>query len=99
MIRQLQPVIAFQGSTNFRQDVGSAPAVSRYPVTGLGSRHPSLVITKRLKSGTPVRGACPVCEVEFSTEAFDRDRSYPHESKLEQWYAEHFQCHLSDDNG
>jgi hypothetical protein len=61
--------------------------------------HPALVITKRLQDGTPVRGACPVCEVEFSTEAFYQDKSYPHESKLEQQYDEHFRDHMSEGHG
>lgn len=63
---------------------------------GVGSSRPALVITKLLQDGTPVRGACPVCDVEFSTEAFDRDKSYAHQSKLEQQYGEHFQYHLFD---
>lgn len=62
----------------------------------VGSSRPSLVITKRLHDGTPVRGACPICDVEFSTEAFDKDKSYAHENKLEEQYGEHFQYHLSD---
>lgn len=57
---------------------------------------PALEITKRLKDGTPVRGACPVCEEEFSTEAFDSDRTYPHATTLERWYEEHFVSHLEE---
>lgn len=57
---------------------------------------PPLLITHRLRDGTPVRAECPVCEVEFSTEAFEHDRSFPHESTLERWYREHFAFHLSE---
>ncbi len=57
---------------------------------------PALEITKRLKDGTPVRGACPVCEVEFSTEAFDGDPTYPHATTLNKWYEEHFACHTEE---
>jgi hypothetical protein len=57
---------------------------------------PAIVITKRLKSGTPVRGACPLCDAEFSTEAFDRDQTYPHKSTLDRWYGEHFEYHIAD---
>ena len=80
--------------TFFKKDVGSTPAVSSNPIIGLGAMdRPSLVITKRLKNGTPVRGACPLCDVEFSTEAFDGDRTYPHERTLDAWYEGHFQEH------
>ena len=57
---------------------------------------PDLEITKTLKDGTPVRGACPVCEVEFSTEAFDRDPIYPHSATLDRWYEEHFASHIEE---
>ena len=67
----------------------------RIPAFATGNA-PALVITKRLKDGTPVRGACPVCEVEFSTEAFDHDRAFPHESTLKKWYGEHFGAHFYD---
>jgi len=59
-------------------------------------KRPPLVITKRLNDGTPVRAACPLCDLEFSTEAFDRDRTYPHEGTLDKWYGEHFQSHILD---
>jgi hypothetical protein len=81
--------------TFFKKDSGNVAAVSGRPVTNAGAlNRPSLVITKRLKDGTPVRGQCPVCEVEFSTEAFDRDRTYPHEATLDKWYGEHFEEHI-----
>ena len=57
---------------------------------------PPLVVTKRLIDGTPIRGACPLCEVDFSTEAFADDPTYPHESTLDKWYGEHFECHLEE---
>jgi hypothetical protein len=57
---------------------------------------PAMVTTKRLKDGTPVRGACPLCGVEFSTEAFDGDKTYPHESTLDRWYAEHSAGHIEE---
>jgi hypothetical protein len=82
--------------TFLKKDVGSKPAVSSNPIIGLGAmNHPSLIISKRLKNGTPVRGACPLCDVEFSTEAFDSDRTYPHERTLDAWYEEHFQDHIA----
>jgi hypothetical protein len=85
--------------TFFKKDVSSKAAAAGNPIIHVREvDRPPLAITKRLKNGTPVRGACPVCEVEFSTEAFDSDRLYPHESKLEQWYGEHFQYHLSDED-
>jgi hypothetical protein len=57
---------------------------------------PPLVITKRMRNGTPIRGLCPLCEVDFSTEAFAGDPSYPHESRLNEWYLEHYEAHLHD---
>lgn len=57
---------------------------------------PSLVITRRLENGTPMRGVCSLCEVELSTEAFDSDDTFPHAEKLNEWYREHFlQVHIS----
>src|ERR1041384_1081416 len=53
-------------------------AAKQTPVLSPGD-YPALLITHRLRDGTPVRAECPVCEVEFSTEAFEHDRSYPHE--------------------
>lgn len=80
---------------HFKDDSKSVDATDASRRASLN--RPALAITKRLPDGTPVRGTCPLCEVEFSTEAFDRDKSYAHESKLEQQYGEHFQYHLSDD--
>ena len=51
---------------------------------------PALGITTRLADGTPVHAVCPLCNTLFSTEAFDSDRTYPHERKLKEWYLQHF---------
>lgn len=82
--------------TFFKKDSGDTPVVSRKAIHNIGALdRPSLVITKKLKDGTPVRGQCPLCEVEFSTEAFDKDRRYPHEATLNKWYGEHFEEHIA----
>jgi hypothetical protein len=74
----------------------STPAISNKSVLRAAAlNRPSLVISKQLKDGTPVRGHCPLCEVEFSTEAFGKDRSYPHEARLDKWYREHFEEHIA----
>jgi len=53
-----------------------------------------LIITKRSAQGVPIRGACPICDEEFSTEAFEGDLSYEHERKLNEVYELHFQEHV-----
>ena len=58
--------------------------------------NPSLVITKYTAQGKPVRGYCPICDNEFSTEAFEDDPSYEHEQKLKEVYDLHFAQHLSE---
>jgi hypothetical protein len=42
---------------------------------------PVMVVAKQLPGGTPVRAACPLCDTEFSTEAFEEDAAYPHREK------------------
>ena len=85
--------------TYLKRESGETPVAPSKRMTQFASMdRPPLVITKRRKDGTPICAACPICEFEFSTEAFDGDRSYPHESKLEQWYGEHFEDHLSDES-
>lgn len=54
------------------------------------------VITKRTAQGKPIRGYCPVCETEFSTEAFEDDPSYEHEQKLKEVFNIHFAEHLRE---
>ena len=81
--------------TFFKNDSDNNPAPSGRR-TAIGVNRPPLMITQRLKDGTPLRGACPVCDVEFSTEAFKDDRTYPHESTLDRWYGEHFEYHIAD---
>jgi hypothetical protein len=82
-------------NTFLKKDSDGKLAMSPHPSTSLTKEScPDLVITKQLKDGTPVRGACPLCDVEFSTEAFREDRSYPHENTLNRWYGEHLQYHI-----
>lgn len=84
--------------TFFRSDPNTSPAPPRSRKTGLTPLHrPHLLITQRMKDGTPVRAACPWCAVEFSSEAFDQDMTYPHQATLEKDYAEHFESHLAED--
>lgn len=65
---------------------------------GADSRHraddtlPPLVIATRRPDGTPTRASCPACGMVFSTEAFDLNATFPHERKLNEWYAEHFKA-------
>lgn len=81
----------------FQRDPNTNPAAPRRPRTGLSPlNRPDLVITKRMKDGTPVRAACPWCGVEFSTEAFDQDMAYLHQATLEKDYVEHFESHLDE---
>jgi hypothetical protein len=80
--------------TFFKSDSSPAPNSRK---TFMSVKRPPLIITTRLKDGTPVRGACPLCDLEFSTEAFETDRTYPHESTLEKWYGEHFEDHIVDE--
>lgn len=58
------------------------------------SEMPSMCIGTRLPDGTPIRAACPFCGAEFSTEAFDDDSGYPHQSKLQERYVEHAKVHI-----
>jgi len=59
---------------------------------------PTITITKRTSKGTPIRGACPLCDSEFSTEAFDNDESYAHERTLNADFAAHMkQVHTRED--
>ena len=44
-----------------------------------------------------MRGHCPVCESEFSTEAFEDDPTYEHERKLNEVYRMHFSEHIVAD--
>src|ERR1051326_7113010 len=83
--------------TYIKKDTADATPEMPRPTPVLSSEdYPPLHITHRMRDGTPVRAECPVCEVEFSTEAFEHDKSYPHESTLERWYREHFVFHLSE---
>ena len=41
-----------------------------------------------------MRGYCPLCESEFSTEAFEDDPAYEHERKLNEVYDLHFAEHI-----
>ncbi len=83
-------------NTFLKKDSNVKPATPHHRSLTKENR-PALVITERLKDGTPVRGACPLCEVEFSTEAFKEDRTYSHESTLDRWYGEHLEYHIADE--
>jgi len=63
----------------FKNDSNMDPAPSCRRTGLMAVNRPPLMITKRLKDGTPVRGACPLCDVDFSTEAFEVDRTYARE--------------------
>ncbi len=85
--------------TFLKRDASGKSTVRPQDTGGFATlNHPTFVITHRLKDGTPVRGACPLCHVEFSTEAFEHDRAYPHEGTLNKWYEEHFASHISERN-
>jgi hypothetical protein len=56
---------------------------------------PDLIITQRSAQGAPLRGACPICQAEVSTEAFVDTPGYAHERVLNEAYAGHFQVHLA----
>jgi hypothetical protein len=61
---------------------------------------PTLRITKRTAAGIPIRASCPVCNTEFSTEAFDDDPSYPHERTLNEVFETDFaHVHVRETNG
>lgn len=81
--------------TFFKGDPNRDPAPGSRK-TFMAANRPPMVITKQLKDGTPIRGACPVCDLEFSTEAFESDRTYSHRSMLETWYGEHIEGHVAD---
>jgi hypothetical protein len=51
---------------------------------------PTLKITKRTAAGIPVRGTCPLCGTDISTEAFEDDANYPHEPTLDKDFEAHF---------
>lgn len=85
-------------NTFLRKDSEEKPATPRHQSTSLTKENcPALVITKRLTDGTPIRGACPLCDLEFSTEAFRDDGTYPYEGTLDRWYGEHFEYHIADE--
>ena len=92
----LDIAIRFYETFIAKDSTESAVHASNRRASLLSGERPPLVVTKRLKDGTPVRGACPLCDVEFSTEAFDRDRTYPHANTLDRWYAEHFASHIEE---
>jgi hypothetical protein len=60
---------------------------------------PTLKITKRTPAGIPIRAACPLCDTEFSTEAFDDDPTYLHERTLNKDFEAHFGAvHIREDS-
>jgi hypothetical protein len=64
----------------------------------VGMAKPTLKITKSTPQGIPVRGTCPLCGTDFSTEAFDDDSTYPHEPTLKKDFEAHFgRAHIRED--
>jgi hypothetical protein len=79
--------------TFFKKDSNKDPATGNR-TSLIGVNRPPMMVTKQLQDGTPVRVACPLCDLEFSTEAFEGDRTYAHKNTLEKWYGEHFESHI-----
>jgi hypothetical protein len=51
---------------------------------------PNPIYTKLSARGSAVRAACPICDTEFSTEAFEDDPKYDHEFVMNEAYKVHF---------